>query len=165
MNLSDLGKTVAKYAPLLGSVLPIPGGSVIGQAIASAFGGDIKNTDDLINRISLDPNAAVKLKEIESNERIEIERLAVNKLQISANDLSSARDREKSVRDKIPAMLAIIFTISYMVYLIFMLIIVYIGAANADEKEIMKMALMGLSNAQMVILTYYYGNSYQPSSS
>jgi len=76
-KLKDLAKTVAKYAPLLGSLLPVPGGAAIGAVVASAFNGDADKPDELINLVNADPNAAIKLREIESNNKVALEALAV----------------------------------------------------------------------------------------
>ena len=74
---------------------PLPGGAALGQFIAEAFGGDINNPDDLIQRIHNDPQAVVKLKQIESNERIQIEKILAlkEKVQIESEvkDRTSAR--------------------------------------------------------------------------
>lgn len=72
MNWKDLGKTVAKFAPLLGDLLPIPGAGIAGKLIASAFGVD--NTPDAIAQaIAADPDAGIKLATIESNNRAALE--------------------------------------------------------------------------------------------
>jgi hypothetical protein len=157
MNLSDLGKTVAKFAPLLGAVLPVPGGLAIGQAIAAAFGGDINNPSDLINRIQLDPDASVKLKQIESNERIEIERLAVDRIRAQNEDRDSARRREIETKDKIPGQLAMIFTGGYLLMIALVVFLIKFANLNSVEEKVVELALMGLTNAEMLILAYYYG--------
>ncbi len=64
--------TLAKAAPLLGRLLPIPGAGIAGDLIAAAFG--VENNADAIGRaIEADPNAALKLREIENNNRTLLE--------------------------------------------------------------------------------------------
>ena len=70
MSLEALGSLIAKSAPLLGGVLAGPAGAAIGSVIAAKFGGNINDTSDLINRIEGDPNAKIKLLDIQSNNQI-----------------------------------------------------------------------------------------------
>jgi len=66
MNWKDLGKTVGKYAPLIGNLLPIPGAGIAGTLLAAAFGTE--NTPDAIHAaIQADPDAAIKLAKIEAD--------------------------------------------------------------------------------------------------
>jgi len=92
MDLKKLGKTVANFAPLLGSVIGGPAGGAIGEVVASAFGTN--NTDELENIIKTDPKAAIKLREIESNNLIELQKL---KVQEAANVLAADTSRINSV--------------------------------------------------------------------
>jgi hypothetical protein len=62
-GLKTLGQTVAKYAPLLGEIIPIPGARAVTQIIANEFGGSAENPDDLVKRITADPQAQIKLAE------------------------------------------------------------------------------------------------------
>jgi len=72
MNLSDLGEMIADFAPLLGKLLPIPGAGIAGSLIASAFG--TKNEPSAIaSAIKADPNAALKLAEIENTNKTALE--------------------------------------------------------------------------------------------
>jgi hypothetical protein len=161
MDLSGLGKTVAKYAPLLGAVLPVPGGIMIGQAIAQAFGGDVKDTPDLIKRIENDPEAVIKLKQIESNERIEIERLAVERIRTESEDRKSARNREIQLADKLPGQIAKILLIGYFGLIFFLMYSIRVGAISPVEQEIVKQIIEKLSLAVMLVLAYYFGASYK----
>ena len=61
----DLATLIAKFAPTIGSVLPIPGGEFIGQIVASLFDGTILDIPELINKIQSDPDAKNKLQNLE----------------------------------------------------------------------------------------------------
>jgi len=68
MNWKDIGETVGKYAPMLGDLLPIPGAGIAGKLIGAALGCD--STPDAIHAaIQADPQAAVKLAQIEADNR------------------------------------------------------------------------------------------------
>jgi len=94
LSWSDLSKTVAQYAPLLGAVLPIPGGTVIGSMIASVFGGDADDPDSLSRAIQTNPQAAIKLKQIEAEHKTELERIAMQRV---ANALAADTARLETV--------------------------------------------------------------------
>jgi hypothetical protein len=91
MNLEDLGKTIAKAAPLLGAVLAGPAGASLGSIIAAKFGGSDTSPDELNALIQADPNAALKLKEIESENEIQLAQIALQHAQTTAADFASAR--------------------------------------------------------------------------
>jgi len=77
MNLKDLGNTVAKFAPALGSVLPLPGGALLGTIIGDLFGGSLANTEELIKKINGDTEAKTKLIQIELDHKEKIATLAL----------------------------------------------------------------------------------------
>lgn len=68
MNWDEVGRLIAKSAPLIGKLLPIPGAGIVGDLVASAFG--VENTPDAIHQaITSDPQAAIKLARIEADNR------------------------------------------------------------------------------------------------
>jgi outer membrane lipoprotein SlyB len=87
MNWKDIAGVVGKAAPIVGGILGGPAGSAVGALVATALGTDA--TPDAVSAALLqDPAAAVKLKELEVNSRIQLQQLAVaaeqNRLQASA---------------------------------------------------------------------------------
>lgn len=64
MNWEDVGKKLVDAGlPLLGSVLPIPGGAAIGQALAAFVTGDQDATPGTLASALSDPAAAEKARE------------------------------------------------------------------------------------------------------
>jgi len=76
---SDLGNTVAKAAPLLGGAIAGPGGAAIGKLVASAFGVDADDPAAIKRAIENDPQAALKLREIETRHKERLEELALER--------------------------------------------------------------------------------------
>ncbi len=76
--MEKLAKVIGSVAPLLGSVLPIPGGEKIGQMVAQVFGGNAAQPDALAELVQKDPEAAVKLKRLETESQVELRRLATD---------------------------------------------------------------------------------------
>jgi hypothetical protein len=163
MSLADLSKTVAKYAPLLGAVLPIPGGAVLGKVIADVFGGDVKNTEDLVKRIEGDPDAAIKIKTIESNERIEIEKLIVLKHQVEIENEVKDRDsaRKFAVNDIKTAR-----NLTYLLVVASITMILLIPFLNPDGRETSLMAALitMLVQAAKDAIRTWFGRSFKEDS-
>lgn len=118
MDWSDLGKKIAGFAPLLGGVVGGPAGGAIGSVIASMFG--VENKPDLIlNAINSDPNAAMKLKEIELNNKPELQRIAIELARFEIEDKQNARKENK--HSCVPAILSGVLSVVIIgiIYLLF----------------------------------------------
>lgn len=89
MNWSDLGRKVADFAPLLGSALG-PVGAGVGALISSEFGTE--NTPDAIGAfLTGNPDAQVKLKEIELTHKAQLQEIKLQTLQAELGDKANAR--------------------------------------------------------------------------
>jgi Holin of 3TMs, for gene-transfer release len=76
MDWKDLAAVVGKTAPLLGTLIGGPAGAAIGGIVASVLG--CANTPDAVSQaIAVNPDAAVKLAQIESDERVRLQQLAL----------------------------------------------------------------------------------------
>lgn len=102
MNWKDIAGVVGKAAPIVGGILGGPAGSAVGALVATALGTDA--TPDAVSAALLNnPEAAVKLRELEVNSRIQLQQLAVaaeqNRLQASAAQYAAeAADRDSARR-------------------------------------------------------------------
>lgn len=76
MNWKDLAERVGKFAPMVGTVLGGPAGGVVGAMVASALGVD-NNPSAVSDALAVNPDAAVKIAQIESDERVQLQRLVV----------------------------------------------------------------------------------------
>jgi hypothetical protein len=157
MNLAELGKTVAKFAPLLGAIVPLPGASLIGHAIAETFGGSLDNPADLIHRIEGDAEASVKLKQIETQGQADLARIAVDHIRAANEDRANARAREIALKDTTPATIAKLFISGHLFMLTVIILLLKFSTVNAFEEKILEMTIVGMSNAIMLILAYYFG--------
>lgn len=158
-DLRKLGKTVSKFAPLLGAILPIPGGEMIGSAIKEAFADPDDDINTVVKKIEADPNAKVKLQQIMSEERVAIEQLTVEKLQAHQAEMANARQREIELKDKTPSYIALIFVLGYMIMMLVVIFTLKFFTLNGFEEKILEVMLASLSSAVMFILAYYFGAS------
>lgn len=100
MDWKDLAGVVGKAAPILSGILGGPAGAAVGGLVATALGTD--STPDAVSTALLaDPQAAIKLKELETNSRVQLQQLAVtaeqNRLQAAAAQYAAeASDRDSA---------------------------------------------------------------------
>jgi hypothetical protein len=76
MNWSDIGSIIGKSAPLVGTLLGGPAGAAVGALVANALG--VNSDPDAVNSaLASDPEAMVKLQELQLNAKVQLEQLAV----------------------------------------------------------------------------------------
>lgn len=155
MDLSDLGKTIAKAAPLLGAVLAGPAGATVGAMIAAKFGGNANDPGQLNTLIQADPEAAIKLKQIESEHETQL-------AQIALADRQSARQRESDLakagaKDNTTKILAYVLTVGFMGYIYSL----FYGQTNltAAEHDVAMILVGVLAKSFSDVIGYYFGSS------
>lgn len=91
MDWKDLGQTVSKVAPMLGSLLGGPAGATIGTIIASAIGTETE-PKAILEAMQTNPEAALKLAQIESDERVKLQGLAVDQAKAELSAMTQMAD-------------------------------------------------------------------------
>ena len=94
-KLKDI--VVGKGAKLLGGLLP--GGGAAVSLVADLFGGDPDDPESLAELISKDPNAALKLRQLELDNKVELQKLALARERLQHEDRADARAREVAIRN------------------------------------------------------------------
>ena len=95
-NWGDIARDISKAAPLLGNLLPgvgtIAGAAVGGVAaiVASALGVPA-DPDSIQTALANDPDAYVKLRTAELDNKVALAQIALQQAQIGVQDLDSAR--------------------------------------------------------------------------
>jgi len=101
MDWSKVAGFVKRAAPILGTAIGGPAGGLAGGAIsliADAFG--VENADDpaeIFNAITADPDAMVKLKQIQADNMVELKKLALQSDQAHLADVQDARARQVAI--------------------------------------------------------------------
>lgn len=89
MDWSNLGRKIADAAPLLGSALG-PAGGAVGSLIANTLG--TQNDPDAIDAaMERDPEAALKLRKLESEHELELKRMVL------ANEQSAREEKTQQL--------------------------------------------------------------------
>jgi Holin of 3TMs, for gene-transfer release len=92
MEWKDLAADVAKAAPILGGLLGGPAGAAVGGLIASALGTS-NDPAQISAALATNPDAFVKLKQIESEQAVRLRELAVaaesNRLQAETAQIAT----------------------------------------------------------------------------
>lgn len=98
MDWKDIASSVGKYAPMLGGLLAGTPGASIGTMIASALG--VENTPSAVQQaLTTNPDAAVKLQQIESDERVKLQALVVQQASAEmAASVQTAGDVNKTMQ-------------------------------------------------------------------
>ena len=85
LEWKDIADVVGKAAPMLGALIGGPGGIAVGALISSALG--VGNTPSEVSQALLtNPDAAIKLKEIESKRQVDLQTIL---MQAEGNRLSA----------------------------------------------------------------------------
>jgi len=167
MTWNDLAKVVKKSAPILGAAIGGPAGGAVGGAVSlllGAFGlGEDATADQVAQAIQMDPQAAVKLRELEMAHRETLEKIVLEHERIRLADVASARarqvDSEKATgkRDTNLYVLAWVSVIGFYVILAIALVV------DMPTSEMAKTALAMLFGALVGntkdVYGYFFGSS------
>ncbi len=98
MQWKDLAKPIGAVAPLLGGLLLGPGGAAAGRFAAQALGVDA-DPGTVSQALRADPDAAVKLQQIESAERTTLAEIAANQvIETARSDAATIESINSTIR-------------------------------------------------------------------
>jgi hypothetical protein len=165
MNWDKVANLVKKSAPLLGAAVGGPPGAAIGGAVSlllGAFGlGEDASADQLAAAIQTDPQAAIKLRELEMGHALELGKLVLEHERIRLADIASARARqvesEKATGTRDVNLYVLAWTV---VSLFFALVAVLIFRVVPDANLGPVNQLFGAMAAGFgMVLQYFFGSS------
>ena len=164
MEWKDVGETIKKFAPVLGTAIGGPAGGAIGGAVSlvlGAFGLGSEATPDDVASLLTDPASIIKLKELEQTHQIALGQLALQSDQAYLNDRQGARDREIKIteatggRDVNLYVLALVVVLGFFI-LVGVLMFVDLPTSNLGPVN----QLFGAMAAGFgMVLAYFFGSS------
>lgn len=159
MDWKDIAGAVGKAAPILGTLLGGPAGAAVGSIVASALGTG-GTPEEVSAALTTDPQALVKLREIEATKAVRFEELAAEQakaeLATHAADRASAREREAKTGDTLtPRTLALLVTFGFFG------VLAYLLAAGKPQTggDALLVMLGALGGAWGAVISYYFGSS------
>lgn len=175
MDWGKVASTVGKVAPLVGTAFGGPLGTVAGgvvSAVCSLFDVDPNDPaapEMLDQAIQTDPNAALKLREFQLNNKVELEKIALQRDQAYLADRQDARARQVAVekatgkKDVNLYILAYMFVFGFFVTIIIMTWLSLAGRLPADMPQYVTFLLGSLFGALTAgvtsVVQYFFGSS------
>ena len=157
MDFTTIIKTVA---PWIGTALGGPLGGMAVTAAANALGLSDKTTDGLKAAISgASPEQMLALKKADDDFALQMQSLGFTHMEklasLDNDDRNSARQREMTVKDVTPKILAFVVTLGFFGILCFMMF----RPVPPESRDILNIMLGSLATAWTGIVAYYFGST------
>lgn len=152
---SGIGSLVSKISPVLGALLGSPLAGIAISFLANRFNVDPHNLTELAQKISNDPHADIKIKQMENDHQEVLAILASQDYHTEVDDRKDARANSVNFRDFMRHM-AYLVTAGFFgaLFLLFMPI-----PLNQEEKELLSMLVGMLVSKWQTIIDFFYGSS------
>jgi hypothetical protein len=165
MNLKEFGSKIAGLAPLLGGAFLGPAGAAGGtllKVVAGAFGlKDDAKPAEVYQAIQQDPDALVKLREIEYKEKELILTTTLQNRIAEFGDTKSARGREVEITKATGKLNVAMYLLAAVIVVGFFVLIYYLmkTAIPAGNKDVAIMLFGTLSTSFGLVVGYFFGSS------
>lgn len=159
MDWKGIGESIAKLGlPLLGAVLPIPGGMAIGTALASAIGSPSGDPQDVLATLTASSDAVLKARQFELSHQETMMQMQLkyetDMYQASVEDRSSARAMQSTTKAYTVPVLAYVVVGSFIA----MVASTLLGYAKVDS--VLAGTLVGYLSAKCEqVIAFYFGSS------
>lgn len=165
MDLKEFGSKVASLAPMLGGAFLGPAGAAGGallKVVAAAFGlKDDAKPEEIYKAIQADPEAIIKLKEIEFKEKDLILTKTLENRLAEFKDTDSARRREVEVTKATGKLNVAMYILATVIVIGFFMLIYYLMKTTipAGNKDVAIMLFGTLSTSFGLVVGYFFGSS------
>ncbi|MDE7064957.1 MAG: hypothetical protein K2O70_05725 [Desulfovibrionaceae bacterium] len=159
MDWKDVGKTISKVAPILGTILGGPVGAAAGGAaslIASLFGCE-EDPAAVMQAIQNDPQAMIRLKELEVQHRADILKWKTAQIEAEIADRVGARQASVDGGDRTRLywltifLVAVIFAFHYAVF--------FWGVGDNIDSGMVDRLLGSMGTLLGIIIAFWFGAS------
>jgi hypothetical protein len=155
MDWKDIAGVVGKAAPIVGTLLGGPAGAAVGGMVAAALGTEA--TPDAVSAALVgNPDAIVKIQELQTNAKVQLQQLAVTAEQNRLADIQNARARQTAnPTDHTPQWLAGGITAGFFGCLG----AVMLAPLRQDVHDLLLVMVGALQTAWIAVVSYYFGSS------
>jgi hypothetical protein len=174
MDWKEVGAKVLDFAPMLGTLLGGPLGTA-GGALVKLIGNqlglksDETTPENVMSMLQTDPATVVKLKELELNNKLELQKLVIEQERIDMQDRASARLRQvesekvTGKRDYNLYILAYLYVFGFFVTTVVMTVLTFSGQLPQEVPQFVVFLLGNLfgslSAGTGMVLQYFFGSS------
>jgi len=171
VDLKEFGSKIASIAPMLGGAFLGPAGAAGGallKVIAGAFGlKDDAKPDEIYQAIQADPEAMIKLKELELKHTEVIARLnqewRIKQLESDLENVRSARGREVDVTKATGKKENSLYVLAWLVVIGFFVSFAVVICFDMPTSEVAKTSISILLGALIAsyrdVMNYFFGSS------
>ena len=160
MEWKDLKEIVGNTAPILGGLLGGPVGAGVGGLISTALG---VNSDPMsvMTELTSNPDAVLKLKQIQLDHKLELEKLKLSELDFRLKDVANARQRQTDSEKATGKPDYNLNVLTWVIVIGFFLIVYFIMTTVIPQgkSDVLYMLLGTLATAFMQVIHYKYGSS------
>lgn len=162
-TIKDIGDYVVKAAPILGAAIsetnPIAG--MVIELIARIFGANPADNNDIMNKMSSDPDAAIKLKQLEINHQDVLSNNQSEEYQASIQGRLGAYQREEKVIQLTGKPDYVLHILAFTVVFGFFFICALNYFTNLSDDHIVTMLIGYLSASFLSVVNYYFSQTYR----
>lgn len=173
IDWKTVGQTIAKIAPILGTLIGGPVGGGIGagvSAILSAVTGVPADqlTPEKVMAALKDPNIIVKIKEIEANQQVELQKLVLQQQQLETReyeleliDKQSARSREVELAKATGKKDYNLYAIAWLTIAGFYTLMYFLMTHPLPQEQnpVVYMLFGAIASGFGMVLQYFFGSS------
>lgn len=154
MNWKDIGKQAIQMgAPILGGALGGPAGAAVGAMIANQFGVDDPTPVNIMAAIKADPDAAMKLREVELRHQERLIELENDRFRIETADVQDARNAHQ--HHWMPSAITMVMSAMFGA----IIGALFIWAIPGDNKDIVVYMAGQVSGILTSCVTYWVGST------
>jgi len=166
MEWKDVGNVIKKAAPILGTAIGGPYGAAAGGVISLICGAlgiedDSPDPEKVMQQIQADPEALVKLREIELGHKTELERILLERDRIHIADVADARRREVETTKSTGKRDINLYILAWLVVAGFFILIGILIWATMPQSNIgpVNQLFGALAAGFGMVLQYFFGSS------
>lgn len=159
----EVANFIKKAAPILGTVVGGPIGTAAGgvvSALCGMFGADPADPDDLLMKMTADPEALLKLKEFELTHKTELEKIALERDRLRFQDIADARGREMEIAKVTGKRDIFQYGLAAAVVIGFLIMVCYVIKGGTTIESALAGTLIGYVSAKAdQVVVYFFGSS------